>query len=135
MYQGSNLTTRQLDNWGGSYSTLSQLSSAKIEMLFINPGKSDFGNKGSSYKNLAKSQTDFFRTTPKQVISWINSVKLKTNLFLILFCTTVFSCIVSHMLLYLKPTNGIYQKVQPLKSSTIPWLNFLIMGCIRRFNL
>ena len=123
-------------------------------------GKSDFGNiskkildrvnaairsatvakqwtstKGSSYKNLAKSQTDFFRTTPKQVISWINSVKLKTNLFLILFCTTVFSCIVSHMLLYLKPTNGIYQKVQPLKSSTIPWLNFLIMGCIRRFNL
>ena len=99
MYQGSNLTTRQLDNWGGSYSTLSQLSSAKIEMLFINPGKSDFGNKGSSYKNLAKSQTDFFRTTSKQVISWINSVKLKTNLFLILFCTTVFSCIVSHMLL------------------------------------
>ena len=75
-WQLDNWTTRQLENFTGSqrlsdfqtffyflfffsYSTLSQLSSAKIEMLFINPGKSDFGNKGSSYKNLAKSQTDF----------------------------------------------------------------------------
>ena len=31
--------------------------------------------------------------------------------------------------------NGMYQKVQPLKSSTIHWLNFLITGYIRRFNL
>ena len=63
MSQGSILTILQLDNLenftgsqrlsdfqnffllgGGSNSRLSQLSSAKVEMRLINPGKSDFGN-------------------------------------------------------------------------------------------
>ena len=84
-----------------------------------------------------------------------SDIENKPDLFLILFRTTVFPGIVSHTLFEINKRdisegstfkkfnhtmfefsdNGMYQKVQPLKSSTIHWLNFLITGYIEKVHL